>query len=378
MRPVTRLLVAALAVTALLAPRTPSIAQDTWSVVSPYVVWITSTSRRGISAGSGVIMAGGLILTAAHVIDPDRTAVSVGRQGSTLSSGTPARVLHVDRRADVAVLTAPVGQHGLLLAEFGPSSGDELWAFGYEFRAGHTPILRMARATVGQRFSNFYQVDGAFQKGFSGGPLVTRGGKVAGILSFSTRQNTNLAYMVPSGRLVDFLFVQLPDHTTRPGQPARPEQPAQDHTLQIHPGSSIGPIVLRRTTRQDARASLGRENRCTSIPDRKACLYILTGKHSAAPESQRGFPWMIVLFEEASGTAQEAATNSTAFTLRNTRVRLGDPARSWTQALGEPDTITQGSIEPIPRSMTYHWLSQGISVAVAESGNTVLANIYPP
>jgi hypothetical protein len=378
MRPVTRLLVAALAATALLAPRTPSLAQDTWSVVSPYVVWVTSTSRRGISVGSGVIMAGGLILTAAHVIDPDRTAVSIGRQGSTLSSGTPARVLHVDRRADVAVLTAPVGQHGLLLAEFGPSSGDELWAFGYEFRAGYTPILRMARATVGQRFSNFYQVDGAFQKGFSGGPLVTRGGKVAGILSFSTRQNTNLAYMVPSGRLVDFLFVQLPDRTARPGQPARPEQPAQGHTLQIHPGSSIGPVVLRRTTRQDARNSLGQEYSCTSRSDGKVCVYVLTGKHDVAPEFQHSLPWLTVFFEAASGTAEQAATNSTAFTLRSTRVRLGDPARSWTGALGEPDTITQGGVESIPRSMTYHWLSQGISVVVAESGNTVAAHIYPP
>ena len=125
-------------------------------------------------------------------------------------------------------------------------------------------------------------------------------------------------------------------------------------------------------------ASLGRENRCTSIPGRKACLYILTGKHDVAPEFQHSLPWLTVLFEAASGTAEQAATNSTAFTLRSTRVRLGDPARSWTQALGEPDRITQGGVESIPRSMTYHWLSQGISVVVAESGNTAVAHIYPP
>ena len=117
----TARIAACLVALALLASSVPALAQDTWSVVSPYVVWVTSTSRKDTSLGTGVIMAGGQILTAAHVIHPDRISVSVGRQGPSLS-GTPATVLRVDRNADIAVLAAPLGYHGLRLVEIGRAS----------------------------------------------------------------------------------------------------------------------------------------------------------------------------------------------------------------------------------------------------------------
>ncbi len=179
---------------------------DTFSVVAPWVVTVSQTDGKEVSRGSGLVHSSGLVITAAHVILQSSLPARVGRQGRTApATTTVARVVRINRDADVAVLDAGYPP-GLTLEDFPARSGDEVWVFGYEYYT-QAAILRMARGSIGQRWRDFFQVDAAVQSGFSGGPITTRGGRVVGILSFGTRANPNLAYLVPAHVLEEELRV---------------------------------------------------------------------------------------------------------------------------------------------------------------------------
>lgn len=197
---------------------------DTFGVVAPYVVAVLQSYGGRVSRGSGWVAADGRVLTAAHVIQQSSAPVLVVREQGPLTPerGRWARVVQVERERDVAVLDAGLPRQGLPLVEVLPGAGEEVWVFGYEF-VGQAGVLRMGRASVGQRFADFFQVDGPIQPGFSGGPVTTRGGRVAGMVSFGLGRNPNLAYMVPAHVLAAFAPAARPEPVT--GEPRRGQHP---------------------------------------------------------------------------------------------------------------------------------------------------------
>jgi len=203
-----------------LSPAAPA-QSDTFAVVAPYVVVLSQTHAGRTSRGTGWIAAGGRVFTAAHVILQSTLPVLLVREQGPVrpDRGRWARVLHINRDQDVAVLDAGLPPRGLQLVDHPVSPGDEVWIFGYEFVAG-SAVLRMARASVGQRFRDFFQVDGPAQPGFSGGPVTTRGGRVAGHVSFALGPNPNLTYMVPAHVLAALAPGSQPRPTGTPSQRA--------------------------------------------------------------------------------------------------------------------------------------------------------------
>ena len=152
---------------------------------------VTAPWRPGWSfsrTGSGAVMSGGLILTAAHVVD-DQTFLLVRLNGTARKA--QARVLFVSHVADLALLL--VDDPGLLAGvtplELGelPAVRDAVAAYGFP-NGGET--LSITEGVVARAEHESYvhsresllaiQMDAAIAPGSSGGPLL-RDGRIVGV-----------------------------------------------------------------------------------------------------------------------------------------------------------------------------------------------------
>jgi S1-C subfamily serine protease len=191
--------VARLALALVLASAVPAGAaaavDPTRSVVKVYVATIgrdvASPWRPGSNfnvTGSGAVIAGRRILTAAHVVD-DQTLVQVRRNGTTRKF--TAKVAFVSHWADLALLEVddPAFFEGAPALELGelPATQQQVAALGFP-NGGETlsitagVVARVEDETYlhgGQRLLAI-QMDAAIAPGSSGGPLV-RDGKVVGV-----------------------------------------------------------------------------------------------------------------------------------------------------------------------------------------------------
>lgn len=158
--------------------------------------------RRGVSAGSGVIVDAGRghILTNHHVIEGAQTVVV------TLVDGRErqARLVGSDPETDIAVLQ--IEARGLTALPFADSDdllvGDLVVAIGNPFGLGQTVtsgiISALGRSGIGAgRFEDFIQTDAPINPGNSGGALVDTRGRLIGV---------NTAILAPGGSNVGIGF----------------------------------------------------------------------------------------------------------------------------------------------------------------------------
>ncbi len=139
--------------------------------------------RRGL--GSGVIVAPGVILTNAHVVEGARELEITGQNKQVLQ----AELVGSDPKSDLAVLRIK-GESNLPPLEFGDSSrlrpADLVLAIGNPFGVGETVTMGIVsakgRADLGiVDYEDFIQTDAAINPGNSGGALVDVEGRLVGI-----------------------------------------------------------------------------------------------------------------------------------------------------------------------------------------------------
>jgi hypothetical protein len=136
------------------------------------------------ASGSGVVVGGGgLVLTAAHVVE-GASVVKVFTQDGFLS----AKVVAVDSEKDVAVLRCPVGSRPVPVAPSdGVRLGQPVFTIGFphiDFQ-GLSPKLttgEISSAEGMQDDPDQWQVSVPVQSGNSGGPLFDESGNVIGII----------------------------------------------------------------------------------------------------------------------------------------------------------------------------------------------------
>jgi len=172
--------------------------------------WKPGNSRT--VSGSGFVVAGGRILTNAHVVS-NSTFLQVRRYGE--SERVAARVLFVSHEADLALLTvdqpgffdsiAPLPIGGL------PELREDVLVLGFPL-GGDT--LSVTRGVVSRIEHQTYvhskvdllagQIDSAVNPGNSGGPVLADGA-VVGVAMQVTNGADNIAYMVPTPVVEHFL-----------------------------------------------------------------------------------------------------------------------------------------------------------------------------
>ncbi len=353
---------ACLVLLVLILPPVVTGQSDTFAVVSPWVVAVLQPAGKTIALGSGFVSSNGYVVTAAHVIDSEKLPIFLAIQGDlTPDRMRSAKVVHIDRDSDIAILdggyTPPVG----LLAQQTPAAtGDEVWIFGYEFIGTRAAILRIARGSIGQRFKDTFQLDGPVQRGFSGGPITTRGGRVVGIVSFGFRESQpNLSYIVPDKLVQDELNALGPKTppTTASGSiipplpETRPTTPPVIRDTSVMPGQRLGPLTLT-----------------TSLSQMST---ILGGPPDSSNETSTGrnYTWKkygVMAFLDTGGIPAMLATWNPAFsTIRGIRVGMSADAAERTYGLNYQ---TQWSQDQSLYSITY---PGGLSFIMSASTRTV-------
>ena len=149
---------------------------------------IQELSQKGL--GSGVLIEGGLILTAAHVVQTANLVLVTFYDGQEIF-GT---VIGLAPQADVAILRLESVPRNVPELPLGDSdavrTGDDIIVVGAPFGLAYTLTkgIISGRSSLDQKISSldeveFFQTDASINSGNSGGPMFNMEGAVIGIVS---------------------------------------------------------------------------------------------------------------------------------------------------------------------------------------------------
>lgn len=141
----------------------------------PPTVIDVSLRKEPMPHGTGFMIDGGIVLTAAHVVlSPDRIKVTT-KTGQTV----PADLVYIDEVRDVALLKpkTPLDIPALPLATANPSPGHKVWALGHT-GAGLWALSwgvseGITSGVVEMLGGKLLLFDAPVYPGFSGGPVIT-------------------------------------------------------------------------------------------------------------------------------------------------------------------------------------------------------------
>ena len=159
--------------------------------------------------GSGFVIAPQRVLTNAHVVaGVTWPTVQVGGSGPRLS----ARVVLFDPTIDVAILDVPdLAAPPLPVSTAAQPAGTGAGAAGYPENGPVTlapAVLTStiddvtAQATAGASTRQVYQLSALIEPGNSGGPLITPGGQVIGVVYARSAQDPSVGYALTAAQVV--------------------------------------------------------------------------------------------------------------------------------------------------------------------------------
>jgi V8-like Glu-specific endopeptidase len=162
-------------------------ARDVFRDVSPAIAFVETT----IGTGSGILIEPGVLLTAAHVVWPQRNVRVVFPGAGSTSS---ARVIGTDLMADLALVDVS-GVAGLpqpVTVDDGEALpiGSTVYMVGYPAESEHDPVPTISQGILSRIREwesedwTFLQSDAVVVGGQSGGALVDEDGDVIGITNF--------------------------------------------------------------------------------------------------------------------------------------------------------------------------------------------------
>ena len=157
-----------------------------------------------VSTGSGFLVEGGKILTAAHVTG-DAAVVRITRDNGTESR---ASVTGSDSSRDLALVTleAPFAGHTFEISDSAVRVGDEVAALGHPrglpltFTSGRVSNLNFSDQGV-----LFHQTDTPINEGNSGGPLIDQWGRAIGMADWKFTDVDGIAFVVAAPEIHGFL-----------------------------------------------------------------------------------------------------------------------------------------------------------------------------
>ncbi|ESP88697.1 S1C family serine protease [Candidatus Halobonum tyrrellensis] len=193
------------------APGLTSAAAAVYERVVPSVVGVLVYDETGLAgSGSGFVHDGGVVVTNDHVV-AGATEVKLRFHGNEWAD---AAVVGTDPYSDLAVLD-PAARPGdpdplaFVDADPEPAVGTDVLAigspYGYAGSASEgivSGVDRLLPAPNDFLIADAVQTDAALNPGNSGGPLVTRDGRVAGVVSSAGGENLGFAISAALARRV--------------------------------------------------------------------------------------------------------------------------------------------------------------------------------
>ncbi|MDR1218127.1 MAG: trypsin-like peptidase domain-containing protein [Treponema sp.] len=156
--------------------------------------------------------ASGLLITNYHVIQSEVDPAYEGysrmyiRMGDATSPRTPAQVVGYDKAMDLALIKTTIKpEYVFSIADWAaPAVGDPIIAIGSPVGLEKTVTQGIVSAT-GRRLlqmGDVLQIDAAVNQGNSGGPVLDRNGRLAGVVFAGANQYQGLNFAIPAERLV--------------------------------------------------------------------------------------------------------------------------------------------------------------------------------
>jgi hypothetical protein len=164
--------------------------------------WAAAPRGHDASPGLVAVVAGGehatgfaaggdRVVTVAHVLDAGRPLTVDGRR---------ARVIHVDRAADLALLALPGLRAEPVRTSAGGPGGMRLLGHDARVRRAITATLRGAPGSRPTRRPAL-ELAAVARPGDSGAPLLAADGRVVGVLFAASRERADTAYAVDGSAL---------------------------------------------------------------------------------------------------------------------------------------------------------------------------------
>lgn len=290
--------------------------QGLFGRVASGVVRVETTACVLGGQGSGFLVGRDLVVTAAHVVDGAH-AVLLRRDDGT---GVAARVVGLDTLHDVALLRAARGLDGYVFgfAADAPAVGADVAVLGYPLDGPLVPLRRTVTGTgqsldvsgsgatggPDQVVRDLIRVDGGFQGGNSGGPVLRADGKVVGFVEGRSLASTTTGYAVSAAAAL----------------PSVEQWRRLSTTLDVADScdAPVGPPQSRVTVRDASRSPLG-----PVVAD-------FYGRYASAVNSARYAQAWDLLTDRARGTGTyeewvEAERSSQIFDVTVLQVAPGTP-----------------------------------------------------
>lgn len=196
-------------------------ANDAPARVATVEIAATPCDRPTARLGVGTVVADGVVLTAAHVVEDELRHVEV--------DGRPARVEALDARVDAAVLAvdAPLDEGVAMTTEVDVSDAVRIVT---PTEVIETSIRRIVTLSVDDATDGVVHrrqamvLDGAVPEGTSGAPVVDRDGSVVGLVNV-VHAGREVTYATPTAELQTLINAA---HAPRHGSVTRPSLAAQE------------------------------------------------------------------------------------------------------------------------------------------------------
>ncbi len=163
----------------------------------------------------------GFLITSAHVLN-EKDKIEVSIPGKKLL--VPARLIALDRTADLALLKINHSTNPLPIIDWtNVSSGLDIVTLGFPNPQALGDSLKITAGIINSIESNkstpfLFQFSAQIHPGNSGGPVLSMGGDVVGIVhgylsdTRATRLTQNVNYAVNSSRIINFLTKEKIDY----------------------------------------------------------------------------------------------------------------------------------------------------------------------
>jgi S1-C subfamily serine protease len=154
------------------------------------------------STGTGFMIEGDRVVTAAHVVEssPVTVVTATGSRSATILLHDPATdlaVLQVDGALDIRPLE---------LSEQLPKLAEDVFAATAQPFGGMATVSRgIVSGVVQQAAGQVVQTDAAVNPGSSGGPLLRADGVVVGVISSKLDGGEGVAFAIPTPTLIEIL-----------------------------------------------------------------------------------------------------------------------------------------------------------------------------
>lgn len=183
---------------------TSADASEVYRAAAPavFLVETRTTSGQTVGIGSAFLVEPTRLVTNAHVVEGGEPFLRTG------AAALPLRVETIDPNHDLAVLISdlPLEAEPLELETAEPTVGTEVFAIGNPRGLERTlsqGIISGIRDHEGKRL---LQITAAISPGSSGGPVVTRGGRVVGVTIGYLEGGQNLNFAIPASTLRELLI----------------------------------------------------------------------------------------------------------------------------------------------------------------------------